>query len=695
MRCHFHRPHFFQHALAVIALAFCHKLAAQTPPQEARVSSVSGPVFLSKSSRPLQALGRGDTLSPGDEIDTRGGGRITIVLTDGSLVVVLPDSRLILKDYRSANTLRELFDILVGSVRIKINHYGGRPNPYRINSPTASIAARGTEFTVNVVAPGDTQVIVYNGLVEVTSLADPSQRVLVEQGQGVIIRPNQDMQLFIPVPGRDAAEGQVGPNEQNGENPRSETPGSGNGGPEDPPRNSVETYQRYISSLVEAGQTPFLMRFEAFGDPHLDSLENPSYATEFNTAEGRVLVLPSFSGTGSVDARSGDSAGVLGSPANHSISTQVSFFTPLRHGRTVVGGSVAGLRSGQTFTLGESSGLVGSTPATDATGLKTNFSSAATTFLTGSLVAARSFGPSGRTSLGIGIDQESGRGSLSSLLTQSDGLGPALQGRTRSQSTIGQTQFKLGFSRELFGNHTLGVYYRYGVQSASDRGQYRTLNNLPQPLDETNTAGHSSEIGFRLRGPLTRRLFYGVQASWVGIRLDDQLLRNASVNSHQRDNVSRAAIGFGIGYTFTPRAVFSLDVAGGFVRSKVLRTEDATGNLLENQSRNNRFLSVDAALQVDVWRHLFVSGSVLATRRSSGSNLILLPDRFGRRLTSDGLLSPGGIASDRTMSYYSEFGLGWRFNSGFLAEYVISTDYGVSAPTSTLLLRYTFRPAEK
>jgi hypothetical protein len=131
------------------------------------------------------------------------------------------------------------------------------------------------------------------------------------------------------------------------------------------------------------------------------------------------------------------------------------------------------------------------------------------------------------------------------------------------------------------------------------------------------------------------------------------------------------------------------------VRSKVLRTEDATGNPLEIQSRRSRFLSVNAALQVDVWRQLFVSGSVLATRRSSGSNLRLLPDRFGQRLSTDELLSLGGIASGRAMSYYSEFGLGWRFTSGFLAEYVISTDYGVSAPSSTLLLRYTFCPAER
>ena len=73
------------------------------------------------------------------------------------------------------NTLRELLEVLLGRVRVRINHFGGKPNPYRINSPTASIAVRGTEFSVAVNGAGDTEVLVYEGLVEVTSLSNPQQ----------------------------------------------------------------------------------------------------------------------------------------------------------------------------------------------------------------------------------------------------------------------------------------------------------------------------------------------------------------------------------------------------------------------------------------------------------------------------------------------------------------------------------------
>ena len=639
-----------------------------------------------------RVLARGEMLSPGDEIDTRGGGEVAISFSDGSLVLVLPGSRVTLKDYRSASTTRELFDILLGRVRVKINHYGGRPNPYRINSPTASIAVRGTEFTVSVAAPGDTQVIVYEGLVEVTNLSKPGQRLLVQPGKSVIVRPNQDMRLFTPIPGRDIAERGEERNAGNREQAR-------NGGSsvardnDESLRNTAGTYQRYISSLVEAGQTPFLMRFHAFADSHLDSLENPAYASEFKAAEGRMLVLPSFSGSTSLAATEAEFGSSSPAPVDYSISPQLSFFSPLPAGRIVVGGSVAASRSGhQTFAINTVAPPLSGNASADLT---TFTSSSATTFVTGSLVAARRFGRDGRTSFGIGIDRVIGRDSLLSLLTDNEANGIASTERVQSRSTIGQTHFKLGLTHEFRTGQTLGAFYRYGVLSASDGERSRTLNDIQQPLSVADTGGHSSEVGVRLRGLLTRRLFYGVEATWAGVRLDDALQRIVSVNAHQRNEISRGAIGAGIGFAIRPRVVLAFDLAGGFARSRLLRTEDVTGNLLEDQRQRNRFVSAHAALQADVWRQLFVSGSILRISRRADSNQTLFMDRFGRVLTSNGITIAGGPLSDQTGNSYSEFGVGWRFNSKFLAQYVISTDYGLSTPSHTLLLRYTFHPKAK
>ncbi|MDQ3323118.1 MAG: FecR family protein, partial [Acidobacteriota bacterium] len=132
------------------------KIYAQSAAVEARVTSVSGAATLSGNGRNGAKLTRGTILAPGHEIDTRGGGRVVIDLSDGSQVVVLPGSRLVVGDYRNAGSLRELLQITLGRIRVKINHFKNKPNPYRIKSPTASIAVRGTEFEVTVESSGET-----------------------------------------------------------------------------------------------------------------------------------------------------------------------------------------------------------------------------------------------------------------------------------------------------------------------------------------------------------------------------------------------------------------------------------------------------------------------------------------------------------------------------------------------------------
>src|SRR5205085_4748751 len=123
---------------------------AQVGVVEARVASISGRAVISGHAHSQSSLVRGAVVSPGDEIDTRNGGRVTLELSDGSMLIVQPGSHVVMQDYRDASSLRELLHITLGHVRIRINHFGGRPNPYRINSPTASIAVRGPEFSVAV-----------------------------------------------------------------------------------------------------------------------------------------------------------------------------------------------------------------------------------------------------------------------------------------------------------------------------------------------------------------------------------------------------------------------------------------------------------------------------------------------------------------------------------------------------------------
>jgi hypothetical protein len=442
-------PHRQLGTLLLMALALCPKLVGQTAPVQAQVASVAGSVFVSGNSQGLRSLSHGDALSPGDEIDTRGGGRLTISLSDGSLVVIQPDSRVVLKDFRSASTLRELFDIVLGRIRVKINHYAGRPNPYRINSPTASIAVRGTDFSVVVDIPGNTQVFVFEGLVEVSSLSEPDQRILVEPGRGVMVRPNQPIRYFTPVPGRDVADRDL--KERNGSNQENSRNISGERDDDETPRNTAGTYQRLIANLVESGQTPYLMRFTAFPDSHLDSLQNPSYATEFHALEGRMFIIPSIRGSGPADATSSVFApGGPSRPIDYNIAPQFSFFTPLPGGRSVIGGGLASSRSAsQSFSFDEGTGAATTLLLPNTAGTRSTSDSTHTTCLSGSLIFAHQLGATGRTSIGFGLDEVSGHGSLLHFATETAASPVLSRERIQSNSSVSQTQFKVGVSRDL------------------------------------------------------------------------------------------------------------------------------------------------------------------------------------------------------------------------------------------------------
>jgi len=670
---------------------------AQVAPVEARIASVNGAALLSSGTQAPTAAKRGDVLFPGEEIDTRGGGRLTIELSDGSLVVVRPGSRVLLKDFRAANTLRELFEVLLGRVRVKINHFGGKPNPYRINSPTASIAVRGTEFSVAVNGVGDTEVIVYEGLVEVTSLSNPQNKVLVHPGQGVIVRPNQDIHFFSSSPAGEI--GGLGGNQS----PEDNLHGQGPETPSDPedsadaisPRNSAGIYDRFVENVVNARQGPLFLRFTAYPDSFLDGLENPAYATEFSSPEGRVFLLPSFRGSQGVGAAQPAFFSSPGQSVDYSLSPQSSFFTPLADHRTAIGGGVAAFRSGvQSFTLDDAPGLSGPLFPPGTTGTRASTDSTNTSFLSGTFAVAHAFGEEERTSVGLGLDYVKGWGSLLNFVTQQDAAGNVASERINSNTNLAQTRIKAGVSRNFSREEKLGIYYSYGFVSADFGNVSHTLNGQPQSLDTTQSAGRSSEVGIRFRGVLTKKLFYGVQASAFLLSLNDQLNLSASVISHEHDRTTGSSFAVGLGYALRPRIVFTLDLGGGFSNTTTLRTEDATGNLLERSRRSSPFLSAHEGIQADVWRHLFVSGSLLTVRQTLSTNLALYPDRFGRLLLSDGTFAPNGLTSDRSTSYYSEFGAGWRFTDNFLAEYVLSTNYGLTQPSHVFLLRYSFRARE-
>lgn len=668
-------------AAVAIALPLCARLCAQTEDLAARASSVTGAALVyGGASGNAFRLSTGFFLNPGDRIDTRSGGRVVIDLTDGSMVVIEPQSIVVIKDFRQAVSLRELFDILAGKVRVKINHYGGRPNPYRMNSPTASIAVRGTEFSIEVGPNGDTKVMVYEGVVQVTSLSDPNQSIPVEAGRGVLVQAGQDFHmlgadgnLIASRSSHDRRDRHASSNDS--DPPANLLPSQNSGADRDAssPRATASAYDSYVASLSDIVETPFLFRFNAFAEPYLDSLENPAYVSEFQTAQARLFVLPTFGGGPDLDdiRPTIPAAGLL--PGTYSLSTQIAGFSPLGGSNFFLGGAVSGSRiSDSAVTLPPDEDAVSSASSHMSGNSTSNFDS-------GSIMAARSFRDS---SIGFGVDLLNGSGSLTSTTGSSSSIEQIL-----AASNISQTRLTAGYSR-AFDRAKLGVFYRYGMISANDHDLSHTINQVPVGLNSTSTGGHSSEFGLNLRGVIRPGLLYGITADWLGVSLSDSLVRTATVNSSQQDRAQQGSLGFGLGYFLNRSTIFTFDTTAGTSRVAAGRTEDATGNLLQNEVANGHLWSTHVAVQRNIWHRFFVTASFLNIWYTQHQRVDAFPDQSGNISLVQDAFFPVSPEAYLFAPRFSDFGVGWRPSPAVMIEYLFTTDYGVTASTHTIMLRY-------
>src|SRR5262245_18998773 len=102
-----------------------------------KVSSMYGPVeWKSVTSQTFVPLTPSvQTVQLGDELKTGPGATVMLELQDSSYMVVSENSALTIQDFWSSN-LRSLVNVMMGKVRFYIQRLGGRPNPYRVTTPT-------------------------------------------------------------------------------------------------------------------------------------------------------------------------------------------------------------------------------------------------------------------------------------------------------------------------------------------------------------------------------------------------------------------------------------------------------------------------------------------------------------------------------------------------------------------------------
>jgi hypothetical protein len=165
----------------------------------ARILASEGQVELRRQVQKI-AFKLSDELNAGDTIITGKNGRLVLGLSDGSQAVIAPQTTVVIQDL--SQSPRTLFQLLRGKTRVKIEKLGGQPNPYRVNTPTAVIAVRGTLFDV-LVKENETEVFLHEGAVTVFNLALPAQPVLLAPGQTTRVeRQRQPRQPDAFKPGR-------------------------------------------------------------------------------------------------------------------------------------------------------------------------------------------------------------------------------------------------------------------------------------------------------------------------------------------------------------------------------------------------------------------------------------------------------------------------------------------------------------
>lgn len=645
------------------------KIYAQSAGIEARITSVSGAATLSGNGRNGAKLVRGTILAPGYEIDTRGGGRVVLDLSDGSQVVILPGSLVVVGDYRNANSLRELLQITLGRIRVKINHFKNKPNPYRIKSPTASIAVRGTEFEVTVESSGETRVVVLEGAVEVASLRNSSNPLVAQPGRGVVVRPNFTLDFFVPgITTGDAAK--RGSQKDSGASKQMNVIIEGNS-------EAAKVYRRFTDNVVQNGDLVSPSRFTAFADSHLDSLDNPAYAAAFDSPEGRIYFAPSFS-----DASNDDERLNRLNPVDYNLGFQGTVFVPLNRFRSVIGASGSFVNNGLQSFSGKAEILpdVSLLPP----GITSNRVALSTTnnkFFDGSLIVARKFGNRDQTSVGLSYERFTSNGNLRNYLNQTNAnISPAVN-FFASSFRVDKRIVTFGVKHDFDGTE-LAAFYRYNKTTAEGSTGPGSFTNAVSAVfsGDSNTVesiGSSSEIGFRLRGAISGRFFYGARGSLLLGGSREEFQRNARVDFKQNSATKSGTIGFGLGYFLKSRTVFSVDLSGGFIKVDRNENEVFISSLLERGNRRTLFISPHAAVQTDVWRSLFVSASIQTVNQSRTVDSRLLPNR---------LRPARGSFTD----VYSNYGAGWRFKPNFIFQYIVTTDYGKTAPRHAFYFRYTF-----
>ena len=187
--------------LSLLLAATAAVCLAQFPPPSdsgqyaAKVVTMTGSVSVLKDMVPI-ALVPGDTVEVQKTIVTGPDGHAVFQVSDGSTFEVFPNSHLVFR--KNAWNVKDMIDLMVGRIRVHIEHFGNVPNFNKIHTPTAVISVRGTTFDVTVGEDDETTTVeVEEGLVQVDHALLPSVTKMVSAGQTIKVYKSEPLQARV------------------------------------------------------------------------------------------------------------------------------------------------------------------------------------------------------------------------------------------------------------------------------------------------------------------------------------------------------------------------------------------------------------------------------------------------------------------------------------------------------------------
>lgn len=187
--------------LSLLLAATAAVCLAQFPPPSdsgqyaAKVVTMTGSVSVLKDMVPI-ALMPGDTVEVQKTIVTGPDGHAVFQVSDGSTFEVYPNSHLVFR--KNAWNVKDMIDLMVGRIRVHIEHFGNVPNFNKIHTPTAVISVRGTTFDVTVGEDDETTTVeVEEGLVQVDHALLPSVTKMVGAGQTIKVYKSEPLQARV------------------------------------------------------------------------------------------------------------------------------------------------------------------------------------------------------------------------------------------------------------------------------------------------------------------------------------------------------------------------------------------------------------------------------------------------------------------------------------------------------------------